>query len=61
MDNLNRVYPLMTNDPMTYSVPVVGVWFYGVSDYRCPYVWSVCSRFVFCRNFKEGGEKVPIS
>ena len=49
----------MANDPMTYSSLIVGLWFYGVEDYRSPYVWSMCTRFVLCRNFKEGGSKIP--
>jgi len=59
LDSQKRVYPLMANDPMTYSSLIVGLWFYGVEDYRSPYVWSMCTRFVLCRNFKEGGSKIP--
>jgi SCL-interrupting locus protein N-terminus len=52
----------MTNDPVTYTEKVNGVWIYGLDDLRSPYVWTVCSRFVFCKNFKDSsGSKEPLS
>lgn len=42
----------MPNDSSTYKTSSVGVWFYGVKDYKSSYVWSVLARFVFCQNFR---------
>lgn len=60
IDNKNRIFPLMPNDAVTFQTPVIGVWFFGVHDYKIPYVWSILTRFILCRNFKESG-KVPLN
>jgi hypothetical protein len=51
----------MSNDSATYLKDVSGVWIYGVDTYHSPYVWSVCTRFAFTTNFKDGNaKKVPL-
>ncbi|CDW79743.1 UNKNOWN [Stylonychia lemnae] len=60
IDQDKRIYPLMPNDPESFNSSIVGLWFYGISDINCQYVWAACARFVFCRNFKDKG-KLSIS
>ena len=52
LDSEERVIPLMPQDPFLQETPAVGIWLWNVDDLRSPYVWSVCTRFVFCRNFR---------
>ena len=52
LDSEERVIPLMPQDPFLQETPAVGIWLWNVEDLRSPYVWSVCTRFVFCRNFR---------
>lgn len=60
MDSDKRAYPNMPNDPHTFATSTIGVWFYGVTDQKSSYVWSMLTRFVFCQNFKKNGRgKVP--
>jgi hypothetical protein len=60
IDSKNRLYPQMPNDTLAFQTPIVGIWFYGVSDFRTSYVWAACARLIFCRNFKENG-KFPLN
>ena len=52
LDSEERVIPLMPQDPFLQETPAVGIWLWNVDDLRSPFVWSVCTRFVFCRNFR---------
>ena len=60
LDSVERVIPLMPQDPFLKETPAVGIWLWNVEDLRSPYVWSVCTRFVFCRNFQPQSGKMPI-
>ena len=51
LDSVERVIPLMPQDPFLQETPAVGIWIWNVDDLRSPYIWSICTRFVFCRNF----------
>ena len=51
--------PLMPQDPFLQETPAVGIWLWNVDDLRSPFVWSVCTRFVFCRNFRPQSGKMP--
>ena len=59
LDSVERVIPLMPQDPFLQETPAVGIWIWNVDDLRSPYVWSVCTRFVFCRNFQPQSGKMP--
>ena len=59
LDSEERVIPLMPQDPFLQETPAVGIWLWNVEDLRSPYVWSVCTRFVFCRNFRPQSGKMP--
>ena len=52
LDSDKRIFPLLPQDPFLQETPVVGIWLWGIEDLRSPFVWSACTRFVFCRNFK---------
>ena len=49
----------MPQDPFLQETPAVGIWLWNVEDLRSPYVWAVCTRFVFCRNFRPQSGKMP--
>ena len=59
LDSEERVIPLMPQDPFLQETPAVGIWLWNVDDLRSPFVWSVCTRFVFCRNFRPQSGKMP--
>jgi hypothetical protein len=58
LDSDKRIYPIMPQDPLLSETAIVGLWMWGVTDLRQPYVWSICTRFVFCRSLKAGGNKM---
>ena len=59
LDSEERVIPLMPQDPFLQETPAVGIWLWNIDDLRSPYVWSVLTRFVFCRNFRPQSGKMP--
>ncbi len=52
-DGNNRVIPVLANDAAAFKSPPLGIWFYGVENFKCPFVWAHCARFFFCKNFEE--------
>ncbi|XP_062412797.1 SCL-interrupting locus protein homolog [Sardina pilchardus] len=55
MDQTGKLLLVLESDPKVYTLPLVGVWFCGVTHIHSPQVWAWCLKYLYSSSLQERG------